>query len=520
MGLYGPAKDFLIEVMTTTFRTEMDYYARSDVAHTSHAVGQAHPISWTQELLAAGHLTIPPDSSKGDRFVELERTLTVLYCFFLLARSDDNTYSAFVESQINTPDINKKSILSQDNFDKISLRLKNIVSNADNFQVLIYLIIYSDVCKSPTIKQLLAQYPEINLAQNSDGLMTDILQLEDDQISAMLPSFNSLSVELRALLRQAYPIMNACQGHIFFLERGKRTFKVIADALSKIPIANRKLCLDLVNLSQYLDAMGAQGQRNIYGSICCTNVYAEGYALVDNSLQILLSNLNRTNINYAVDIAFTCYLNKRAEWLGFRSSEAEAPLSTTSALMTRLACCIRGKTPEFGKQFLTEFNNEELVVPYHALLEEQMGFGEEGLEAWTGVDYIATTLQNMSFKLFEQANIAENNDHLPEAERLILEAIRQAIKGGICFSMVLKHIAANYAEIIRDPKQTISFGEVAFHATKNPETFNPVTFDATRYALTDLNKVVLSSMFKPGSSIGGFSSSAVATTSSTATPRI
>ena len=81
--------------------------------------------------------------------------------------------------------------------------------------------------------------------------MLAILQLDDAKIAAILPSFDSLSQSSKKLLRQAYSIMTACFGHLYFLEGGIKTLEVIADALQGIELTQRKELLDLVFLAQF-----------------------------------------------------------------------------------------------------------------------------------------------------------------------------------------------------------------------------------------------------------------------------
>lgn len=484
--LFEPVVAILIDLITAKFKSEKDYYTRDDVPHSANKVGLTNPFSWTSMLLDLGIVMRAPDLKKGDRYQELERTLTSLYCYLLLLNGSDEAYNFFIAAQTMIPEIKKSDWLTRESFDNIHSRLHDVIGTDDycddRANVLLYLIVYSDLGKSPAIKELLRKnHPDFNLQQNPDGLMTDILKLTDEEIAAILPGFEDLSVYAKKMLREAYPIMNACQGHIYFLERGKRTFDIVAKALENIPRENRATALNLVDAAQFIDAMGAQGQKNIFGSVTCTEPFAQGYALVHKELQLLETAMSVTEgiddpVDRAAAIAFNEYLETRATWLGLKAKEDKQPLNTTQQLLTRLGCCIRGATPEFGKKVKEEYAN---VAPFHELLETQLGFSEAGLEGWPTVDYIATALQNVAFELFNQANFAANKGDEDLASCTISDAIKAAIDAAICFSMLLKHIAENYPEYVKDPKRAISFASFAFDTPL--EEFNPATFNPKLY---------------------------------------
>ncbi|MBV8801779.1 MAG: AAA family ATPase, partial [Gammaproteobacteria bacterium] len=71
------------------------------------------------------------------------------------------------------------------------------------------------------------------------------------------------------------------------------------------------------------------------------------------------------------------------------------------------------------------------------------------------------------------------------------QAIQLALKAEICFAMLVKEMTEHFPEIVYDNKGAISFGEIAFLATKNPEIFNPNTFNASEYIIDPkINKII------------------------------
>lgn len=523
MPLYQPAYDKLLNLIQTTFKTEKDYYSHDKVAVTAHWTGKSNEENWTQKLLDIGILTTPPDPTKNgnpalettevyraiyrnhfnlygykkayqaliaaqkenphlkesdymnaDRFIELERTLTALYCYLLVLDGSEAAYDALITAQKENPQLHENDYLTLADF---KLKHRRIASfTPEKQEVLMHLIVSSDIAKSPRVKEilieqgLLLKYPDIKLAQDTDGLMTDILRyLSDNEIIKILPSFQHLSDPAKILFKEIYPLMNACHGHIFFLERGKQPFEITATHLAKIPYANQKTAIQLVNEAQLFDAMGSQGQKNIFGSVIFTRNYATGYNLFHAELEEL-PGITSESQSSTIDMLFETYLQQRGDLLGF-----ELPLSPTDRLLTRIGCSIRGFIPEFGELLTTTFDN--LPAEHQTVLLTQLGFEEEGLEGWTKVNYIATLPQNLSLTSFDNGNLEQ--------------AITEAVNGSVCFALLLQEIAAENKEAIKDPNISISFGEVAWESTKYPERFNPATFNAKEYSLDlNFNKIV------------------------------
>ena len=69
-----------IEKMIDTFGGEFIYYTHPDVQATAHQVGTPFKDSWTTLLCEMGVIQRPAST---ERYTELERTLSSLYCFEL-----------------------------------------------------------------------------------------------------------------------------------------------------------------------------------------------------------------------------------------------------------------------------------------------------------------------------------------------------------------------------------------------------------------------------------------------------
>lgn len=476
MSINFETRQLLINIIRLNLKTEIEYYTHPKVQTTAHAVGVADKNSWTQDFIESKIIKSSP--LKGDRFVEFERTLTALYSFLIMHLDFKEAYKAFTAAQRNNSEIKENEILSEASFKKIFDRTQSIINkDKDSSSVLIYLIVYSDLGKSPRLKELLVKLMEktkinIDLSLDPDDLITEILtKLSDEQIAEILPSFKKLSPNAKKMLKEIYPLMKPCYGHIHFGERLQETEETTGEELAKIDAERRDHSLNLAYLAQFFDGAGAQGQRNIAGSVTCTEDFAKGYGLMYDALQKLKASIDTgKSIKEAATISSNYYRNQRASWLGF-----DDPSSPKQQLLTRLGCMIRGFSPEFGKILKEEF--EKLKPAYQKLLLDELGSNDKGLETWTKLHYVATTPQNLSRKSF--------------AENKIREGISKSLQGLVCFSMMVKKIETEFPNYVTDKKRVISFGEFAFHATNNPESFNPDKFVVSDYTFDPkLNKIV------------------------------
>src|SRR3990167_6415153 len=167
-----------IELIESEFSREIQYYATSDVSVTAQAVGGPDAENWTQELFERKIITSLPSKEKGDRFIEVERTLEALYCFYLQKLNLDEAYNAFVEAQKNNPEINQTEILRKETFNVLYQNINHIVDDKDKTDILMRLIIYSDLGKSPQFKHTVKQLAEketivIDLSLDPDDLIAE-----------------------------------------------------------------------------------------------------------------------------------------------------------------------------------------------------------------------------------------------------------------------------------------------------------------------------------------------------------
>lgn len=96
VGAFMTPRQFLEKVIAK-FGKELAYYTHPDVQTTAHQVGTPFKDSWTELLCEA---KVIKRSESSERYTELERTLSSLYCFELCLTSQNmSMLRGFMEFQ-------------------------------------------------------------------------------------------------------------------------------------------------------------------------------------------------------------------------------------------------------------------------------------------------------------------------------------------------------------------------------------------------------------------------------------
>ncbi len=446
-----------IEKILTPFKTEISYYIHPDVQTTAQQVGTPFKDGWLDIMRKMDIIKY----SQSINITELKRTLSALYCFQL--SMTENTYATFTAAQNTLPDK-----LSSDNYNTLCSNVKSTLNNnKEAKEVLVCLIIYSDLGKSPVTRKL-AESAGVDPTLDTDDLMLEILKLDDAKVTDILPSFGSLSTSARSMLRSAYPIMTACFGHLYFLEAGPKTLETIAKALQDIEITKRQELLELVFWAQFYDAVGGQGHLNMAGSVTCTNNFYKSYMLMRSILHDFEAMLTATdNVEKSVTESLEPYLLERAKWLALNANSL--PRADFEFIL-RLACTLRIFDARNAAYLIEAFY--KLDPTYQILLTDQLNLtSKKGLNLFARTPhYVATFAHNIS-------RVDFNNDN-------IHQAIDKALQAEICLALLIKEITEKYREALNNAKMPISFGKLAFRAPE-PGFCIPQEFDATlaRWAL-------------------------------------
>lgn len=459
-----------IQYIVEHFSKELYYYTVEGVKDTAHVPpGSSNkPDNWTTYLLEYLEEIRELSPSLADlkaslifqnkKLIELERTFSAIHCYRL---SQEGNYHDFIEAQ---EDLSDK--LTPENFSGLHQLTQSISSDADSQAVLESLIIFSDLGKSPETREL-AEMAGIDATLDTDDLMLAILQLPEDKIGKIIPRYQHLNASAKQMLKEAYPFMTICFGHLFFLEGNAKTLEDIEHVLQNmknmsppLTLERRQQLLNLVFVAQLFDGNGAQGQTFMYGSRTCTNNFYRGYIFMLETMQKLH--------HQSAEAVFADYREQRAEWMGLSIGQFET--KEDFDIVLRLGCTLRLFDTETDRATAQAFKDAfyQLSLEHRQLLSEELNFNSlDGLNQFThSPNYIATGGQN----------ICRNKPGTP----LSLEDIQNVLNYTIVLARLIRKLRTEYTAIIQDPVLPLNFGGVAFLANgkKGPENVaNPDTVD-------------------------------------------
>ena len=446
------------------FSAELYFYTVDGVRNTAHVPPGSvdKPDNWTIYLLetlteltsregvSAEVIRLAGSLLRNNKhLIELGRTFSAIHCYRLCQQEK---YAAFVEAQNGLNDQ-----LTLENFQLLHEGIQNIAPDEDSQSALAALIIFSDLGKSPETRKLAAQQG-INATLDTDDLMLAILQLPDENIGKIIPYYLSLSSEAKQLLKEAYPFMTICFGHIFFAEGNSKAFLDIQTILRKmtvagIPLLRRKQLLDLVFAAQFFDGAGAQGQKYMYGSRTCTNDFYRGYMLKYSMLQKLHTE--------PAEYVFAEYLMQRAQWMGLDKDQFASPEAFDVVL--RLGCTLRlfdSETDKASAQALRVAFESLSAADQNLLIEELSFRPNRGLNQFAHAPhYVATGAQN----------ICRNEP----GTLLRAEDMQNIFNYTVVLARLVQKLRTRYAAVIQDSVLPVNFGGVAFLANNPDNVANP-----------------------------------------------
>lgn len=478
-----------IEYIVTHFSKELYYYTVEGVKDTAHVPpgSSRKPDNWTTYLLEyleeMGELSPSLADLKASltfqnkKLIELERTFTAIHCYHLC---QEGNYAAFIETQ---EDLTDK--LTLENFSALGQITQSIAPDTDSQAVLEALIIFSDLGKSPETREL-AEMEGIDATLDTDDLMLAILQLPEDKIGKIIPRYKHLNESAKQMLKEAYPFMTICFGHLFFLEGNAKTLedieRVLRNMSPSIALERRQQLLNLVFAAQFFDANGAQGQKFMYGSRTCTNDFYRGYIFMLETMQKLH--------HQSAAVVSEAYRTQRAEWMGLSINQFEKKEDFDVVL--RLGCTLRLFNTETDRATAQAFKIAFYSLPpaHQQLLSKELNFNSlDGLNQFAhSPNYIATGGQN----------ICRNNPGTP----LSSEDIQNVLNYTIVLARLIKKLRTEYTAVIQDPVLPLNFGGVAALANgdKGPDNVaNPdsVDLDALLAAEPILPKATMERLEQP-----------------------
>ena len=384
-------------------------------------------------------------NNPGKKLIELERTCAAMDALRRCHNKGPQDYEIFMFPQ------KKEEQLTRKQFNKILSSLGFSVNSpeyADEIEVLKLLTILSDVGKSKeTQKRAMAIDSQVE-GLSSDDLVAKILSWSDAKISSIFPVINRLTSNQKAILKEVYPLMKNCLGHLKFLEGCPKLMERLSEELSHIKdYKNRERAIRLVFASQFFDGVGAQGQSFPFGSKTCTYAFFKDYMIIQKHLKDLCNPTNDA------ELVSNNYLNEKASLFGCLHNENDIQKRD---FLLRLFCTLRVTDSIKAQEIKDAFDS--LSFDYQDLLCNELNLRTGiGLNAFARAsDYVATGALNIT----------------DDGKDLSPEGVQRALNVMIVLARLVKKIRTEFDYITLDSTRLCNFGGLAHLATTQPQMFN------------------------------------------------
>lgn len=339
------------------FKTELTGFADKNVTITKEKPGGTPGPGWTYRL-AQDNLIDRPEA--GGKYIELERCLSSIIAFYLLLDGSQKAYEKFTSTQ------NPSDKLSYDSFTKLHKLAKELASDEKKKNLLIAMLIYSDLGKTPNARKR-ALERGINNPDHDDWIEQVLSKESNAEISYVLPSFFALETEQKNTLKAIAGSLKVHLGHVLHLEGGIHMFDKLSISLKTGNISHDNF--KIAFLIQMCDVSASQGQVSNQGMSAMTENTFEAYQMVWQCLEKLFHTKSP-------EVALRYYLNIRGEKLGIKADNPR------NQILIRLACMLRLYTAEQG-EILKKVANKHLndyawliLVASPARLLKQSGISE------------------------------------------------------------------------------------------------------------------------------------------------
>ena len=294
-----------------------------------------------------------PESS-GD-FFQSKITDSFLRIFWLLQRN----YQKFTEHQRN-----RSTKLENKTFEKLFLKAQELLDKADEFDIMLILIILQDLGKIESFRQ---KVQEKNNSQIESE--TEIILYALKQMPELVPSFSRLSkVDQNMLLngfQMNYKNIQFVRGEIPLASLCAIQPVIMRDSRS-VDYFVLKEVLDLLSPSSSDEAISCLTEREC-------SAYLNAWEIISNS-------------GYETDI-YTKYLQYRGRTLEVNSETLEGHA------IVRLACMSRFYTKKEGSMIGSVF--ESLPLVSQVVLKRELNFSGTDNEKATFLDSASQTLVNL-----------------------------------------------------------------------------------------------------------------------------
>lgn len=331
--------------------------------------------SWTSWLIKANKVS---DTDK--RYIELERMLHSVVCFYLLISNEfdlESVYRYWTQAQGNNS-------FSKDSLNDLRQLCKELTPT--DIKAIEASLVYSDLGKTPIAKERLHIIIGDSLqSSDHDDFITYLYSKDSATISKVIPDFDNLEKEVQLCIRQQHAAITLHWGHVFHLEGGVAMFENFLQACSQYCSEDNLInnFLKQAYLIQICDVAASKAHENLDGFIAFNQATYLGYKMIFETIKNLLHTKDpKQSLLYII--------HQKAIQLGYLKEQdltcKQLMVSKEEFLLTRLGAFLRLSTIQEGKLLQQaaeniEKDNDGWTSNEWLILEELFGF-DSGINTW------------------------------------------------------------------------------------------------------------------------------------------
>lgn len=399
---------------------EIGWFADDGVAATNEGGSTRNQNSSWSSLLGM-----------GKKYIELERMLHSVVCFYLLKDGSEEAYNYWVKDQ---EQIDNR--LTKESFVQLHQVLMQYIGiDTEAFKAIEASLVYSDLGKTPEAKKR-AKLQGI-IKSDHDDFMEAVYSALPEVREKIIPSFEQLSDPIKQHILSLHKIVPLHWGHALHLEGGEQMF-------AKIQVSRDPQAFSFIKqafLIQVCDAAASQAHVNLNGFIAFNQHTYLGYKIVLKAVE-----------NLWVDVDS----NKTTNALLFLTNQKLKQLGINSLVLARIGAFLRLYKVAEGK-LLQAAADDTWGSEDREIVQEMFGLiTRTGINSWPrNPTYMPAVLINLF-----------NSDQTLSLSKKFQRTVQGAL---ILAKICQQYQERGYHHSLENP---LCFNKLAGQARNNPEWFS------------------------------------------------
>ena len=474
----------IITSLPQFYATELKSLADHQVMSAPDKVDSTTDLGWTFLLSEDPAQPIISGIQRGEKFPELEKTLTSIVMLHVFLNGSDDAYAYFVQQQT---DLEQR--LSKESFKRLAAFYQGKIGNTETsaYRILEAMLIYTDVAKTartslfPVTTKSTHEFNRLLFAEDREVIrkvLPSIVRLTDEQLQRVRRLISCMHIHLGKIRHMEHGIGPRVEdnelpeqksvpevGDNEFLEQESAPdyglFTHFVNGILQKQVSFEEV--HLLMMMQYCDVAAVYAHGNKNGSNSLREGDYQRYNEVHCLLQSVVNQLLKDDKSpqEVLLAALREDVNRAGQRLSINVQMPQEKVALRLALMLRI-------TDPIKIHFLKEIINS---LPIGQQKELKIAFGDYG--------HLNSLRMAPDYLPAIGANLQQHDDFAAEL-RIVMQRV---IAGYICTARIITH----YFKTNKDDLEPLNFREYA-ELAKNPSNlshFQPESFKVEEFDLSE-----------------------------------